>query len=167
MTAAEQLQAVGSMAVLLQDALMPNLVQTLEGTPAFIHGGPFANIAHGCNSVIATNLALDLADYVVTEAGFGADLGRGKVLRHQVSPSRTDAGSGGHCRDGARAQDARRGRQEADLGKENLDALKKGMANLGRHIENVKKFGVPTDRRDQCLQRPTPMRNSPFIQKSW
>ena len=139
---ADQLQAVGSMTVLLQDALMPNLVQTLEGTPAFIHGGPFANIAHGCNSVIATNLALDLADYVVTEAGFGADLGAEKFFDIKCRQA-------GLTPEAAvivatvRALKMHGGVAKADLGKENLDALKKGMSNLGRHIENVKKFGVP------------------------
>ena len=139
---ADQLQAVGSMTVLLQDALMPNLVQTLEGTPAFIHGGPFANIAHGCNSVIATNLALDLADYVVTEAGFGADLGAEKFFDIKCRQA-------GLTPEAAvivatvRALKMHGGVAKADLGKENLEALKKGMSNLGRHIENVKKFGVP------------------------
>lgn len=138
---AEQLQAVGSMAVLLQDALMPNLVQTLEGTPAFIHGGPFANIAHGCNSVIATNLALDLADYVVTEAGFGADLGAEKFFDIKCRQA-------GLTPEAAvivatvRALKMHGGVAKADLNKENLEALKAGMSNLGRHIENVKKFGV-------------------------
>ena len=96
------------MTVLLKEALAPNLVQTLEGTPAFVHGGPFANIAHGCNSVMATTTALKLADYVVTEAGFGADLGGRKVLRHQVPQGRPDTGLRGAGRDRPRAQDARR-----------------------------------------------------------
>ena len=138
---AEQLQAVGSMSVLLQDAFMPNLVQTLEGTPAFIHGGPFANIAHGCNSLVATNLALSLADYVVTEAGFGADLGAEKFFDIK-------------CRQGGlvpeavvivatvRALKMHGGLAKDALGREDLAALEKGMANLGRHIENVKKFGL-------------------------
>ncbi len=139
---AEQLQSVGSMTVLLQDALMPNLVQTLEGTPAFIHGGPFANIAHGCNSVIATNLALDLADYVVTEAGFGADLGAEKFFdikcrQAGLSPQAAVIVAT------VRALKMHGGLDKKSLGSENLDALRKGMANLGRHIENVKKFGVP------------------------
>ena len=139
---AEQLQAVGALTVLLQDALMPNLVQTLEGTPAFIHGGPFANIAHGCNSVIATNLALDLADYVVTEAGFGADLGAEKFFdikcrQAGLTPSAAVIVAT------VRALKMHGGVGKKDLGAENLDALRKGMANLGRHIENVKKFGVP------------------------
>ena len=139
---AADLQSVGSMTVLLQDALMPNLVQTLEGTPAFIHGGPFANIAHGCNSVIATNLALDLADYVVTEAGFGADLGAEKFFDIKCRQA------GLHPEAAVivatvRALKMHGGVDKKELGKENLEALKKGMANLGRHIENVKKFGVP------------------------
>ena len=139
---AADLQSVGSMTVLLQDALMPNLVQTLEGTPALIHGGPFANIAHGCNSVIATNLALDLADYVVTEAGFGADLGAEKFFDIKCRQA------GLHPEAAVivatvRALKMHGGVDKKELGKENLEALKKGMANLGRHIENVKKFGVP------------------------
>ncbi|WP_158810402.1 formate--tetrahydrofolate ligase [Beijerinckia sp. L45] len=139
---AEQLQAVGAMTVLLQDALMPNLVQTLEGTPAFIHGGPFANIAHGCNSVIATNLALDLADYVVTEAGFGADLGAEKFFDIKCRQAGLEP-SAAVIVATVRALKMHGGVAKKDLGAENLEALKKGMANLGRHIENVKKFGVP------------------------
>lgn len=138
---AEQLQAVGSMSVLLKDAFMPNLVQTLEGTPAFIHGGPFANIAHGCNSVVATNLALNLADYVVTEAGFGADLGAEKFLdikcrQAELNPEAVVIVAT------VRALKMHGGVAKDKLGDENLEALKKGMANLGRHIENVKKFGL-------------------------
>ena len=139
---AEQLQAVGAMTVLLQDALMPNLVQTLEGTPAFIHGGPFANIAHGCNSVIATNLALDLADYVVTEAGFGADLGAEKFFDIKCRQAGIEPAAAVIVAT-VRALKMHGGVGKKDLGAENLEALKKGMANLGRHIENVKKFGVP------------------------
>ena len=139
---AEQLQAVGAMTVLLQDALMPNLVQTLEGTPAFIHGGPFANIAHGCNSVIATNLALDLADYVVTEAGFGADLGAEKFFDIKCRQAGL-APQAAVIVATVRALKMHGGVDKKALGTENLDALAKGMANLGRHIENVKKFGVP------------------------
>ena len=104
------LKGDGAMTVLLKDALMPNLVQTLENNPVFIHGGPFANIAHGCNSVLATKTALKLADYVVTEAGFGADLGRREVLRHQVPQGRARSGGRGHRRHRPRAQDARRRR---------------------------------------------------------
>ena len=139
---AADLQSVGSMTVLLQDALMPNLVQTLEGTPAFIHGGPFANIAHGCNSVIATDLALDLADYVVTEAGFGADLGAEKFfdIKCRQAGLKPEAAV---IVATVRALKMHGGLDKKELGKENLEALKKGMANLGRHIENVKKFGVP------------------------
>ncbi len=139
---AEQLQAVGALTVLLQDALEPNLVQTLEGTPAFIHGGPFANIAHGCNSVIATNLALDLADYVVTEAGFGADLGAEKFFDIKCRAAGLDPQAAVIVAT-VRALKMHGGLTKADLGRENLEALRKGMANLGRHIENVKKFGVP------------------------
>ena len=139
---AEQLQAVGALTVLLQDALEPNLVQTLEGTPAFIHGGPFANIAHGCNSVIATNLALDLADYVVTEAGFGADLGAEKFFDIKCRSAGLEPQAAVIVAT-VRALKMHGGLTKADLGKENLEALRKGMANLGRHIENVKKFGVP------------------------
>ncbi len=139
---AEQLQAVGSLTVLLQDALMPNLVQTLEGTPAFIHGGPFANIAHGCNSVIATNLALDLADYVVTEAGFGADLGAEKFFDIKCRQAGLEPAAAVIVAT-VRALKMHGGVGKKELGAENLDALRKGMANLGRHIENVKKFGVP------------------------
>ena len=139
---AEQLQAVGALTVLLQDALEPNLVQTLEGTPAFIHGGPFANIAHGCNSVIATNLALDLADYVVTEAGFGADLGAEKFFDIKCRSAGLEPQAAVIVAT-VRALKMHGGLAKADLATENLDALKKGMANLGRHIANVKKFGVP------------------------
>ncbi|MGE7469583.1 formate--tetrahydrofolate ligase [Bosea sp. NPDC003192] len=140
-TAAE-LNAQGAMTVLLRDALMPNLVQTLEGTPAFVHGGPFANIAHGCNSVIATRAALKLADYVVTEAGFGADLGAEKFFDIKcrkaglkpdvavvVATVRALKMHGGVARD--------------MLGSENLKALEAGLSNLARHVENVRKFGVP------------------------
>ena len=139
---AEQLQAVGALTVLLRDALEPNLVQTLEGTPAFIHGGPFANIAHGCNSVIATNLALDLADYVVTEAGFGADLGAEKFfdIKCRIAGLQPRAAV---IVATVRALKMHGGLTKADLAKESLDALRRGMANLGRHVENVKKFGVP------------------------
>ena len=138
---AEQLQAVGSMSVLLQDAFAPNLVQTLEGTPAFIHGGPFANIAHGCNSVVATNLALDLADYVVTEAGFGADLGAEKFFDIKARQAGLNPEAVVIVAT-VRALKMHGGVAKDKLGEENLEALKKGMANLARHIENVKKFGV-------------------------
>ena len=138
---AEQLESVGSMTVLLQDAFMPNLVQTLEGTPAFIHGGPFANIAHGCNSVVATNLALNLADYVVTEAGFGADLGAEKFLDIKCRQAGLNPEAVVIVAT-VRALKMHGGLPKDKLGEENLDALKKGMANLGRHIENIKKFGI-------------------------
>ena len=139
---AGQLNAAGAMALLLKDAVNPNLVQTLENTPCLMHGGPFANIAHGCNSVIATKLALKLADYVITEAGFGADLGAEKFLDIK-------------CRSGkltpnavvvvatVRALKYNGGVAKADLKEENLDALKKGICNLGKHVVNMKKYGVP------------------------
>ena len=138
---AGDLKAHGPMTALLKDALSPNLVQTLEGTPAFIHGGPFANIAHGCNSVLATTTALKLADYVVTEAGFGADLGGEKFIDIK-------------CRKTGLAPDAvvlvatiralkmHGGVKKEDLKSENLKALEAGMANLARHVENVQKFGL-------------------------
>src|SRR5437764_6181488 len=139
---ARDLQAHGAMTVLLKDAIKPNLVQTLENNPAFIHGGPFANIAHGCNSVIATSSAMKLADYVVTEAGFGADLGAEKFLdiKCRKSGLRPDAGV---IVATIRAMKYHGGVAKADLGKENIEALKKGIANLARHVENVKSFGVP------------------------
>ena len=136
------IKADGAMTVLLKDAMQPNLVQTLENNPAFVHGGPFANIAHGCNSVTATTTALKIADYVVTEAGFGADLGAEKFMNIK-------------CRKAGLAPDAvvlvatvramkmNGGVAKADLGSENVDAVKKGCPNLGRHIANVKSFGVP------------------------
>src|SRR5476649_1816691 len=139
---ASELKAHGPMAVLLKDALSPNLVQTLEGTPAFIHGGPFANIAHGCNSVLATTTALKLADYVVTEAGFGADLGGEKFLDIKCRK----AGIAPDCAvlvATIRALKMHGGVKKEDLKNENLKALEAGMANLQRHVENVKKFGLP------------------------
>ena len=139
---AADLQAQGAMTVLLKDALAPNLVQTLEGTPAFVHGGPFANIAHGCNSVAATQAALGLADYVVTEAGFGADLGAEKFFdikcrKAGLSPSAAVVVAT------ARALKMHGGAKKTDLGREDLDALRRGLANLGRHVANIRKFGVP------------------------
>ncbi|UWR23386.1 formate--tetrahydrofolate ligase [Sulfitobacter sp. S190] len=136
------IKADGAMTVLLKDAMQPNLVQTLENNPAFVHGGPFANIAHGCNSVIATTTALKLADYVVTEAGFGADLGAEKFLNIKcrkagLAPSVVVVVAT------VRAMKMNGGVAKADLGAENVDAVQKGCANLGRHIENVKSFGVP------------------------
>ena len=139
---ARELGADGAMTALLKDAFKPNLVQTLEHTPVFIHGGPFANIAHGCNSLVATDTALRLADYVVTEAGFGADLGAEKFFDIK-------------CRKGGlkpaaavlvatvRALKMNGGVEKGDLGRENVDAVKAGCANLGRHIENLRGFGVP------------------------
>ena len=141
MTAAD-LGAAGAMTVLLKDALQPNLVQTLEHTPALVHGGPFANIAHGCNSLIATETGLGLADWVVTEAGFGADLGAEKFLDIKcrigglmpeaavlVATVRALKMHGGVARDG--------------LAREDVDAVQRGSANLVRHVENLRKFGLP------------------------
>ena len=136
------IKADGAMAVLLKDAIQPNLVQTLENNPAFVHGGPFANIAHGCNSVVATTTALKLADYVVTEAGFGADLGAEKFMNIKCRK----AGLAPSCVvlvATVRAMKMNGGVAKADLGAENVDAVNKGCPNLGRHIENVKSFGVP------------------------
>tara|TARA_R110002072_G_scaffold6212_26_gene37153 strand:- start:2116 stop:3849 length:1734 start_codon:yes stop_codon:yes gene_type:complete len=139
---ARDIKADGAMTVLLKDAMQPNIVQTLENNPAFVHGGPFANIAHGCNSVIATTTALKLADYVVTEAGFGADLGAEKFMNIKcrkagLSPSVVVVVAT------VRAMKMNGGVAKADLGTENVDAVNKGCANLGRHIENMKSFGVP------------------------
>ena len=139
---AKDLKAEGAMAALLKDAIKPNLVQTLEGTPAVMHGGPFANIAHGCNSVRATKLALKLADYCITEAGFGSDLGAEKFLDIKcryagLKPSAIVLVA--TCR----ALKYNGGVPKAEVSWENLDALKKGIANLGVHIENMRKYGVP------------------------
>ncbi len=140
---AGDLEASGAMAALLRDAIMPNLVQTIEGGPAFVHGGPFANIAHGCNSLIATRTALKLADYTVTEAGFGADLGAEKFIDIK-------------CRKGGltpaaavlvatvRALKSQGGVARPDLGRENSEALRRGFANLDRHLANLAGFGLPT-----------------------
>ncbi|MEL6595709.1 MAG: formate--tetrahydrofolate ligase [Pseudomonadota bacterium] len=136
------IKAEGAMTVLLKDAMQPNLVQTLENNPAFVHGGPFANIAHGCNSVIATTTALKIADFVVTEAGFGADLGAEKFMNIKCRK----AGLAPDCVvlvATVRAMKMNGGVAKADLGDENLDAVKAGCANLGRHIGNLKGFGVP------------------------
>jgi formate--tetrahydrofolate ligase len=138
---ASDLKAHGAMTVLLKDALAPNLVQTMEGTPAFIHGGPFANIAHGCNSVLATTTALKLADYVVTEAGFGADLGAEKFMDIKCRK----AGIAPDCVvlvATIRALKMHGGVKKEDLKAENLKALEAGMANLQRHVENMQKFGI-------------------------
>jgi formate--tetrahydrofolate ligase len=138
---AKDVKAQGPMAVLLKDALSPNLVQTLEGTPAFIHGGPFANIAHGCNSVLATTTALKLADYVVTEAGFGADLGGEKFIdiKCRKTGLKPDAVV---LVATIRALKMHGGVKKEDLKTENLKALEAGMSNLKRHVENVRKFGL-------------------------
>ncbi|MCR5278509.1 MAG: formate--tetrahydrofolate ligase [Lachnospiraceae bacterium] len=139
---AKDLQAVGSMAALLKDAIKPNLVQTLEHVPAIVHGGPFANIAHGCNSVRATKYALKAADYVITEAGFGADLGAEKFfdIKCRKAGLKPDA-----CVIVAtiRALKYNGGVPKTELSTENMEALKKGISNLSKHIENVKKYGVP------------------------
>ena len=139
---ARDLKAEGAMTVLLKDAMQPNLVQTLENTPAFVHGGPFANIAHGCNSVIATRTALKLADYVVTEAGFGADLGAEKFFdikcrKAGLSPAAAVVVAT------VRALKMNGGVERGDLGTEDVAAVTRGCANLGRHIANVRGFGVP------------------------
>jgi formate--tetrahydrofolate ligase len=138
---ASQLKASGSMTVLLKDALAPNLVQTLENNPAFIHGGPFANIAHGCNSVVATRTALKLADYVVTEAGFGADLGAEKFFDIKCRKAGLKPAAAVIVAT-IRALKMHGGVKKEDLKSENLEALRKGLANLARHVENVRKFGV-------------------------
>lgn len=139
---ARDIKADGAMTVLLQQAMQPNIVQTLENNPAFVHGGPFANIAHGCNSVVATKTALKLADYVVTEAGFGADLGAEKFMNIKcrkagISPDAVVLVAT------VRAMKMNGGVSKADLGSENVEAVEKGCSNLGRHIENLKLFGVP------------------------
>ena len=136
------LNAVGAMTALLKDAIKPNIIQTLEHTPALVHGGPFANIAHGCNSVRATKTALKLADYAITEAGFGADLGAEKFfdIKCRMAGLHPDAVV---LVATVRALKYNGGVAKEDLSKENLDALKKGIVNLEKHIENVAKFGVP------------------------
>jgi formate--tetrahydrofolate ligase len=139
---AGDLQATGSMALLLKDAIKPNLVQTLENTPAFIHGGPFANIAHGCNSVMATKVALKLADYVVTEAGFGADLGAEKFFDIKCRFANLKP-SAAVIVATVRALKMNGGVAKTELTYENLSALEVGIANLERHLENLEKFGVP------------------------
>ena len=139
---ARDIKAPGAMTVLLKDALMPNLVQTLENNPAFVHGGPFANIAHGCNSVMATKTALKLADYVVTEAGFGADLGAEKFFDIKCRKAGLDPAATVIVAT-VRALKMHGGAAKDELKTENVEVLKKGLVNLGRHIENMKKFGVP------------------------
>ena len=136
------IKADGAMTVLLKDAMQPNLVQTLENNPAFVHGGPFANIAHGCNSVIATRTALKLADYVVTEAGFGADLGAEKFFDIKCRKAGLKPAASVIVAT-VRAMKMNGGVAKADLGAENVEAVLKGCPNLGRHIANVKGFGVP------------------------
>jgi len=136
------IKADGAMTVLLKDAMQPNLVQTLENNPAFVHGGPFANIAHGCNSVIATTTALKIADYVVTEAGFGADLGAEKFMNIKCRKAGLKP-SVVVCVATVRAMKMNGGVAKADLGAENVAAVEAGCPNLGRHIENLKSFGVP------------------------
>lgn len=139
---AGDLEATGAMALLLKDAIMPNIVQTLENTPALIHGGPFANIAHGCNSVVATKMALKLADYVVTEAGFGADLGAEKFFNIKCRYANLKP-SAAVIVATVRALKNHGGVKKADLNNENLEALKAGFGNLEKQIENVSKHGVP------------------------
>jgi len=139
---ARDIKADGAMTVLLKDALQPNLVQTLENNPAFVHGGPFANIAHGCNSVMATTTALKIADYVVTEAGFGADLGAEKFFDIKCRKAGLKPAAAVIVAT-VRALKMNGGVKKEDLGAENVEAVKAGCANLGRHIENVKQFGVP------------------------
>jgi formate--tetrahydrofolate ligase len=139
---ARDIKADGAMTVLLKDAMQPNLVQTLENNPAFVHGGPFANIAHGCNSVMATTTALKLADYVVTEAGFGADLGAEKFFDIKCRKAGLKPAAAVIVAT-VRALKMNGGVKKDDLGTENVEAVKKGCANLGRHIENVRQFGVP------------------------
>jgi formate--tetrahydrofolate ligase len=139
---AKQINAHHAMTVLLKDAFRPNLVQTLEGNPALIHGGPFANIAHGCNSVIATKTALKMSDYVITEAGFGADLGAEKFFdikcrKAELAPDAVVLVAT------VRALKHQGGVAKADLNNENTEALNKGCVNLGRHIRNLSQFGVP------------------------
>lgn len=139
---ASQLNATGAMAALLKDAIKPNLIQTVENTPAFVHGGPFANIAHGCNSVRATKTALKLADYVITEAGFGADLGAEKFLdiKCRMAGLKPDAAV---LVATVRALKYNGGVPKTELGKENIAALEAGIANLGKHIENIAKYNIP------------------------
>ena len=138
----EDLHAAGAITLIMKDALMPNLVQTLEHTPALIHGGPFANIAHGCNSILATKTAMKLADYVVTEAGFGADLGAEKFLdikcrTANIKPSAVVIVAT------IRALKMHGGVAKEDLKEENVSALLKGVENLEKHIENIQKFHLP------------------------
>ena len=139
---ARDIKAHQAMTVLLKDAMQPNLVQTLENNPAFVHGGPFANIAHGCNSVVATTTALKLGDYVVTEAGFGADLGAEKFFDIKCRKAGLKPAAAVIVAT-VRALKMNGGVKKEELGKENVEAVRKGCANLGRHLENIKQFGVP------------------------
>lgn len=139
---AGDLNAAGAMTTLLKDAIKPNIVQTIEGSPALIHGGPFANIAHGCNSVIATKAALKLGDYVVTEAGFGADLGAEKFLNIKCRKAGLKPAAVVIVAT-VRALKMNGGVAKADLARENLEALDKGLVNLGRHVDNIRSFGLP------------------------
>lgn len=139
---ADQLEATGAMALLLKDAIKPNLVQTIDNTPAIVHGGPFANIAHGCNSVLATKMGLKLADYTITEAGFGADLGAEKFF-DIVCPSAGFKPDGSVLVATVRALKYNGGVPVKQLAGENLDALAQGMANLERHVDNLRSYGVP------------------------
>lgn len=138
----DDIQATGIVTLIMKDALMPNLVQTLEHTPALVHGGPFANIAHGCNSVIATKTALNLADYVVTEAGFGADLGAEKFLDIKC-PTASLKPSCVVIVATVRALKMHGGMNKEELENENVEALLKGTENLKKHIENIRKYHVP------------------------
>ncbi len=160
---ADDLQATGAMAALLKDAIKPNLIQTLEHTPAFVHGGPFANIAHGCNSVQATKMALKLGDIALTEAGFGADLGAEKFM--DITCRKADLHPDAVVLVATvRALKYNGGVAKADLGEENLEALAKGIANLEKHIENIQKFGVPVIVTLNSFVTDTDVENA-FIQK--
>src|SRR6186713_3334347 len=171
---ARELKAHGAMTVLLKDALKPNLVQTLENTPAFVHGGPFANIAHGCNSVVATQTALKLADYVVTEAGFGADLGAEKFVDIKCRKSGLKPNAGVIVAT-IRALKHHGGVGKDDLNKENLAALEKGLANLERHVRNVKdvysipcvvsinRFTADTDAEVDALRKKVAHHDAPVV----
>ena len=130
------------MCALLKDALKPNLVQTLEHVPAIVHGGPFANIAHGCNSVTATRMALKLGDYCITEAGFGADLGAEKFLGYQVPDGWSETQRGCHCCHPVRALKYNGGVPKDQLNSENLEALEKGLPNLLKHVGNIKTYTI-------------------------
>ena len=138
----DDIEATGAVTLLLKDAIKPNLVQTLDHTPAFVHGGPFANIAHGCNSVMATQLAIKLGDYAITEAGFGADLGAEKFLDIKCRQANLNPEAVVIVAT-VRALKMHGGVAKKDLGNENLEALKAGLGNLEKHIENIAKFDLP------------------------